>query len=83
MALERVVSENALLRKANNEFQELTQLRRERKNRKRIAIKGKFVFNTQEVLNIVSRCKAKAETKTTKKRVPEAKEVHRKIGGGR
>jgi hypothetical protein len=45
-AFERTTSENALLRKENAEYRELLQVRKERKNGKRVAIKGKFVFNT-------------------------------------
>ena len=45
-AFERTTSENALLRKENAEFRELLRIRKERKKGKRVAIKGKFVFNT-------------------------------------
>jgi len=45
-AFERTTSENALLRKENAEYRELSRVRKERKKGKRVAIKGKFVFNT-------------------------------------
>jgi hypothetical protein len=45
-AFERTVSEVALLRKENAEYRELSRVRKERKKGKRVAVKGKFVFNT-------------------------------------
>jgi hypothetical protein len=45
-AFERTTSKNALLQKENAKYRELLQIRRERKKGKRVAIKGKFVFNT-------------------------------------
>ena len=66
-ALERVVSENALLRKENKELRELAQKRKERKTGKRVMVKGKFVFNTQEILDIVRTAEAEAVAKATKK----------------
>jgi hypothetical protein len=45
-AFERTTSENALLQKENAKYRELLRIRRERKKGKRVAIKGKFVFNT-------------------------------------
>jgi hypothetical protein len=45
-ALERTTSKNALLRKENAEYRKLLRVRKERKKGKRVAIKGKFVFNT-------------------------------------
>jgi len=45
-AFERTTSEVAILRKENTEFRELLRIRKKRKKGKRVAIKGKFVFNT-------------------------------------
>jgi hypothetical protein len=57
-----MTSENALLRKENNEFRELLRVRKERKKGKRVAVKGKFVFDTKEILGLVE----EAETKASK-----------------
>jgi hypothetical protein len=43
-------------------------LRRERKKGKRVAIKGKFVFNTQEMLEVVENAEAEASKGKAKKR---------------
>jgi hypothetical protein len=67
-ALERTTSENALLRKENAEYRELLRVRRERRKGKRVAVKGKFVFNTQEILEIVEKAEAEASKRKTKKR---------------
>ena len=80
VALEKTTSENALLRKENAEFRELLQVRRERKKGKRIAIKGKFVFNTEELLEIVENAEAEASkrkgkrSRTTRGITPEIEE---------
>jgi hypothetical protein len=67
-ALERTTLENALLRKENAEYRELLRVRRERRKGKRIAIKGKFVFNTQEILKLVEKSEAEASKGKAKKR---------------
>jgi hypothetical protein len=68
VAFERTTSENALLQKENAEYRELLQVRKERKNRKRVAIKGKFVFNMQEILKVVEKAEAEVSKRKTKKR---------------
>jgi hypothetical protein len=68
VAFERTTSENALLQKENAEYRELLQVRKERKNRKRVAIKGKFVFNIQEILKVVEKAEAEVSKRKTKKR---------------
>jgi hypothetical protein len=79
-AFERTTSENALLRKENAEYRELLRVRRERKKGKRVAIKGKFVFNTQEILELVEKAEAEAskgkskKRRTTKAIIPEIEE---------
>jgi hypothetical protein len=67
-AFERTTSENALLRKENTEFRELLRVRKERKKGKRVAIKGKFVFNTKEILELVEEAEAEASKGKSKKR---------------
>jgi hypothetical protein len=67
-AFERTTSQNALLRKENAEYKELLRVRKERKKGKRVAIKGKFVFNTQEILRLVEEAEAEALKRKTKKR---------------
>jgi hypothetical protein len=67
-ALERTTSKNALLRKENAEYRKLLRVRKERKKGKRVAIKGKFVFNTQEILELVEKAEAEASKGKTKKR---------------
>lgn len=67
-AFERTTSENALLRKENAEFRELLRVRKERKKGKRVAIKGKFVFNTKEILEVVEKAEAEASKRKSKKR---------------
>jgi hypothetical protein len=58
--LNRTQSENNLLRRENAEQRELSRVRKERKKGKRVAIKGKFVFNTKEILEVVEKAKAEA-----------------------
>jgi hypothetical protein len=67
-AFERTTSENALLRKENAEYRELLRVRKERKKGKRVAVKGKFVFNTQEILEVVEKAEAEVSRRKTKKR---------------
>jgi hypothetical protein len=66
--LEKSNSERTLLRKENKEQRELLERRKERTKGKRIAIKGKFVFNTREILEIVEKAEAEASTKKSRKR---------------
>jgi hypothetical protein len=71
--LERTTSKNALLRKENAEYRELLRVRKERKKGKRVAIKGKFVFNTQEMLELVEEAEAEAlKGKSKKRRITKA-----------
>jgi hypothetical protein len=67
-AFERTTSEVALLRKENTEFRELLRVRKERKKGKRVAIKGKFVFNTKEILELVEEAEVEASKGKSKKR---------------
>ena len=63
-----MTSENTLLWKENTEFRELLRVRKERKKGKRVAIKGKFVFNTKEILELVEEAEAEATKGKSKKR---------------
>jgi len=67
-AFERVVSEGALLRKENADYRELLRVRKERKKGKRVVVKGKFIFNTREILELVEEAEAEASKRKTKKR---------------
>jgi hypothetical protein len=59
-AFERTTSENALLRKELTEARELLRVREERKKGKPVAIEGKFVFNTKEILELVEKAEVEA-----------------------
>jgi hypothetical protein len=61
-------SENALLRKEIAERRELLRVRKERKKGKRVAVKGKFVSNTKEILELVEEAEAEASKRKSKKR---------------
>jgi hypothetical protein len=54
------ISEIGLLRKENAEFRELLQARKERKKGKRVAVRGKSVFNTKEILDLVEEAEVEA-----------------------
>jgi hypothetical protein len=66
-AFERTTSENTLLRKEITKYKELLRVRKERKKGKHIAIKGKFVFNTKEILELVEEVEAEALKGKSKK----------------
>lgn len=70
-ALETAQSEVALLRKRLTDAESLLQARKQRKKGKRIALKGKFVFSTQEVLDIAKQAELEAAQKKPKKKVKE------------
>ena len=67
-ALERTTSENALLRKEVTEARELLRVRKERKKGTRVVVKGKFVFNTKEILELVEEAEVEASRGKSKKR---------------
>ena len=66
--LEKSNTKVTLLEKENTEVRELLQYRKERTKGKRVAIKGKFVFNTREILEVVEKAEAEASTRKSKKR---------------
>jgi DDE superfamily endonuclease len=67
-AYELTHSELIAARRQNSKLQELLHKRKERKKGKRIAVKGKFVFTTQEVLDIVQKVEAETAAKKAKKK---------------
>jgi hypothetical protein len=79
-AFEITNSENVTLRKQVEEQAELLNIRKTRTKGKRIALKGKFVFSTQEVLEIAKA----AESETSKKRTtsqPRKRKIAETNGG--
>ena len=67
-AFKRTTSENALLQKELAEARELLQVHKERKKGKRIAIKGRFVFNIKEILELVKEVEVEASKGKSKRR---------------
>ena len=65
-AFETTQSENVTLRKRLAEQEELLRTRKARKKGKRVALKGRFVFSTEEVLQIAK--EAEEETGAKKRR---------------
>jgi hypothetical protein len=65
-AFERTTSKNTFLRKEIAEVSELLRVRKERKSRKRVAIEGRFVFNRQEILELVEEAEAEASKRDEK-----------------
>ena len=61
--LEKVVAENAVLRCSNQEKDSLLNARRTRKKGKRVALKGKHVLGTAEVLELVETAEKEAPKK--------------------
>ncbi|KYG39914.1 hypothetical protein M433DRAFT_9619, partial [Acidomyces richmondensis BFW] len=57
-----------LLQNENAEIRKLLRYRKDRTKGKRVAIKGKFIFNTREILEVVEKAEAEASTKKSKKR---------------
>jgi hypothetical protein len=67
-AFEATCSKNATLRKENAEQRELLKIRKNRTTGKRVALKGKFVFSTQEVLKTAREAEKAIANKTSCKR---------------
>jgi transposase-like protein len=67
-AFEKTTSEFALLRKELTEARELLRVRKERKEEKCVAVKGRFVFNTKEILELVEEAEAEVLKGKSKKR---------------
>ena len=83
--LEKSNTEVTLLRKENEEQREILRYRKERTKGKRVAVKGKFVFNTREILEVVEKAEAEASKKKprknrrTKSPTPEINEEEEEI----
>jgi hypothetical protein len=75
LALETTQSENVLLRKQLADTQALLRRRKERKKGKRVALKGRFVFSTQEVLDIAKAAEAETANKKAKNRANKKAET--------
>ena len=67
-AFESSQSENIILRKRLADTESLLQARKQRKKGKRVALKGKFVFSTQEVLDIARAAEQEAASKKVSKK---------------
>ncbi len=66
-AYELTHSELTTVRKENKAQRELFQMRKNRKKGKRILLKGRFVFSTQEVLEITRQAEEETSKKKAKK----------------
>ena len=66
--LEMTQSENAVLRRELAEARGLLRSRKNRRKGKRVALQGKFVFSTQEVLEIARQAEENAATKRGRSR---------------
>jgi hypothetical protein len=67
-AFEAAFSKNATLRKENTKQRELLKTRKRRTTGKRVALNGKFVFRTQEVLETAKQAEEATAKKTSRKR---------------
>lgn len=77
-ALEMRNSELTTIRKENSAQKELLHIRKSRKKGKRIALKGRFIFSTQEVLEIAKQAEEETSMKKTRKR-PRATSINEEI----
>ena len=68
LSFETTNTKRTLLRNENTKVRELLRSRKERIKGKRVAIKGKFVFNTREILKVDEKAEVEALTKRSKKR---------------
>jgi len=66
--LETTQSENVTLRRQLKEAEALLSTRKVRKKGKRVAVQGKFVFSTQEVLKMVEEAEAETAAKKSRRR---------------
>ena len=60
-------SENVILRRQVSEQQELLRTRKSRQKGKRVALEGRFVFSTEEILNIARKAEAETARRQAKK----------------
>ena len=66
-ALETIQSENAILRRQLSEQQKLLNTRKKRTKGKRVALEGRFVFSTEEILDIARKAEAETAKRQAKK----------------
>jgi hypothetical protein len=78
--LEMTQSENAVLRRELAEARELLRSRKTRRKGKRVALQGKFVFSTQEVLEIARQAEEDAATRRGRRR-PRTTAINVEISG--
>jgi len=77
-AFEATCSKNAMLRKENTKQRALLKIRKRRATSKRVALNGRFVFSTQEVLEIAreaEKATADKSTRTRRHKRPVAVEI--------
>ena len=70
-SFETTHAENIALRRQLEEAQQLLNTRKTRTNGKRVALKGKFVFSTEEVLEVARQAKAALATRKPRGRPPK------------
>lgn len=76
-ALETTQNENVTLRRQLKEAEALLRTRKFRKKGNRVAVKDKFVFNTQGVVKIVEEAKAGTVAKKNRKRLRKRKSAQK------
>ena len=67
-AFKTMCAKNTMFRKENAQQRETLQTRKKRTTGKRVAMKGKFVFSTQEVLDVVRQAEQATAEKHSRKR---------------
>lgn len=87
-ALEKPHSEIALLQKETTEQRELLETRKKQTKGKRVALEGRVVFNTEEILEIARQAEVETAKKKTRKRkrnaspTPELEDVIEEVPEG-
>jgi hypothetical protein len=77
-AFELTHSDNVTLRKQLREAEKLLHTRKVRKTGKRVALKGRFVFGTQEVHKLVAEAEAETARKRSRRR-PRKRKFNEKM----
>lgn len=81
-AFEATCSKNATLRKENTEQRALLKIRKRRATGKRVALNGRFVFSTQEVLDRArnaEKATVDKRTRTRRRKRPVAVEIEEQV----
>ena len=68
-AFEAMCAKNTTLRMETAKQQEVLRARKSRKTGKRVSLKGKFVFSTQEVLEVAQKAEEATASRTTRSRL--------------